>query len=93
MDKAVVVAPSSQVQGDITQCKIENTLKSYKIDSAFSITGQSTYITYDVCNKTVLSEYINPEITLFGAIVVIIVGGFVVCIVGAIISRIFDYLS
>jgi hypothetical protein len=63
---AVAVVPSSDVQGNITACQINQQLLSIQRQSAFSITELDTYITYDVCSKKVLAQYSVHDLTDFG---------------------------
>jgi hypothetical protein len=62
-----ILVPANQIEGNITTCKIENQIKSVERKSAFSLTETKNYMTYDVCNRQVISEYSIPEIT--GAII------------------------
>lgn len=78
--------PASDVQGNITSCKIENQLKSIQKNSALSLQQTSTYMTYDVCNRNTIAEYKIPELTGFS----IFIGLAVVTIVAMIIVAISD---
>ena len=72
MNEANVIVPTSNVEGNITNCKIENQLLSIDRKSAFSVTETRNYITYDVCNKQELARYSMPEFTGNGGIGVFI---------------------
>ena len=70
--------PASNVEGNITSCKVENQVKTIKKDSVFSIQRTTTYMTYDVCNRQQIAEYQVPEFTGLGvwagvAVIVVIV--------------------
>lgn len=73
MAEPVTVIPASEVEGNITSCKVENQVKSIQKESAWSFRQTSNYMTYDVCNKNVLAEYQVPEFTTFGLFMVITV--------------------
>jgi hypothetical protein len=61
-----VLIPSSNVEGNITSCKIEQqTLKKDK-HYVYSLTEQTTYATYDVCSKQIIQTYTVPSFTPFG---------------------------
>ena len=63
MENQQIIVPTSNVEGNITNCKIENQVLRVDRKNVLSLTEKTTYITYDVCNKEVLSEYTVPEIT------------------------------
>lgn len=56
---------SSNVKGDISSCKIENQMFRIRRDSVVSLVEYHDYISYDVCNESVLYEYSVPEFTVF----------------------------
>ena len=69
-DKIIV---GGNVQGDVTSCRIENQLKSIQKNSIFSIKQDKTYITYDVCNKQIISDYTVPSFTGFSVLLILFV--------------------
>lgn len=72
MSNQTTIIPASEVEGNITSCKIENQVKEVKKDSTFSIQKTTTYMTYDVCNREVIAEYQVPEFTGFIGMVIIV---------------------
>jgi hypothetical protein len=68
MNTQTIIVPGPKVEGNITSCKIEQVLKSIDKKSVFSLRQTSTYITYDVCNKQIITEYKVPEFTSFSVI-------------------------
>lgn len=56
-----VFIAGSNVEGNITSCKIENQLIKVDRKSVLSPTEVKTYISYDVCNKQVINTYTLQE--------------------------------
>lgn len=61
-----IIASSPNIQGDITQCKIETALINTERDSAFSFNELNTYQSYNVCSKETLNTFTVQEITNLG---------------------------
>jgi len=67
MSNNTLIIPT-EVEGNVTSCKIESTQISREKKSPWSFTQKGTYQSYDVCTKTVVQEYTVPEFTLFGGV-------------------------
>lgn len=70
MDTQTIVVPSTNVEGNITSCKIENQLVNVTRAGPWSLTEYNSYVAYDVCSKKILSTYQVGEISGFGGVVV-----------------------
>ena len=82
-----MIVPTNKVEGDITSCKIENQVLCVEKKSVLSFKQTTTYVSYDVCSKSIIQEYTIPEFTTFG-FVMILFGLFVIgCIVNGIVHR------
>jgi hypothetical protein len=68
-----VIVPGTNVEGNITSCKIENQLISTQRSSALSVTETNTYASYDVCSKEIISQYSVPQVTELGELGLVIV--------------------
>lgn len=67
-----VVIPTNNLEGNITSCKIENTLIKSERDSIFSFKEMNTYQSYDVCSKQIIQTYVKPEMTIFGFSMIVV---------------------
>jgi len=77
-----LIVTNGEVKGDITSCKIENQLKKVQRDSLTSVSEKNTYISYDVCSKSVVDEYTVPSFTGVGFIILAVL--FMLGVVGAV---------
>jgi len=62
-ENANIIVPTNEVQGNITNCKVEKVRINTKKDSVFSLKEINTYQIYNVCDKSVIREYSLPEFT------------------------------
>ncbi len=85
-DTTVKLVGGSGVTGNITDCKIENQLKSITRNSKMSLGQENTYITYDVCNREVIGEYTVPTWTGTGVFLMALISIIVVFVMIPIIS-------
>jgi len=69
--KAVVVG--GNVQGNISNCTIEN--QTIKVDKkgVWAFSQQTTFASYNVCTKEIIAQYTNPTFTGLGVLTIIAV--------------------
>lgn len=67
-DTNTVIVPSSNVQGNITSCKIDTEQIDTHVNSLFSLKEMDTYRSYNTCNQQTIKEYTVPTFTAFGVI-------------------------
>ena len=72
-----MIIPTNNIEGNITSCRIEQALKSIDKKSVFSLTQTNTYMTYDVCNRQVISEYKLQSLGSFSWFFVVLISLFV----------------
>lgn len=70
MNNTNALVASPNIQGDITNCRIETTKISVNRNSAFSFTEQNNFQSYDVCTKDVITTYSTNNITGFGGFLI-----------------------
>ena len=63
------VLVGGEVKGDITSCKIESKVVAVDRKGLFSFSQKQTNVSYDVCNKQIVKEFVTPAFTSFGFIV------------------------
>lgn len=64
--KKVILPVNNEVQGNITDCKIETAQIKIDRESILSLTEIKTYQSYDVCTKKVINEYTVKEVSPVG---------------------------
>lgn len=74
MSTQTVVVPTNNVEGNITNCKIETAEIRVDKASPSSFVQYTTYQSYDVCTKEVKSEYVIPEVTGFAVVIGLCLG-------------------
>ena len=90
MEKTIIPV-GGNVVGNITDCKIENTLISIDKAWAGAMTQISTYRSYDVCSKQVIKDYAVQEITPNGIFLGLFVAIIVIAIISGLCSSSSDY--
>lgn len=71
-----IILAGNNIEGNITDCKIENQIIKVEKNSVFSLQQKRTYASYDVCTKEIIHQYVIPEFTgfaLIGAFLVIVI--------------------
>ena len=64
-NQPIAIVPTTNVEGNITSCKIETAKVSIDRESPMSFVQHTTYQSYDVCTKEVIDSYVMPEVTGF----------------------------